>query len=81
MTEPSSEKLKLAHTGSGSLIIRTAALVVVPLQLVFSLFLLLRGHDEPGGGFIGGLVASGALALHLYACGVHSLNLFLTIAR
>ena len=79
MTEPSAEKLKLAHIGSGSLIIRTAALVVVPLQLVFSLFLLLRGHDEPGGGFIGGLVASGALALYLYACGVHALNKLLRI--
>ena len=57
-----------------SLILRTAALIVLPLQLVFSVFLLLRGHDEPGGGFIGGLVASGALALYLYAFGAQSLK-------
>ena len=80
MTEPSAEKLKLAHIGSGSLIIRTAALVVVPLQLVFSVFLLLRGHDAPGGGFIGGLVASGALALYLYAFDAHSLKKLLRIS-
>jgi len=57
-----------------SLILRTAVLIVLPLQLVFSVFLLLRGHDEPGGGFIGGLVASGALALYLYAFGAQSLK-------
>ena len=70
MTAPRVERPKLAHTKADSLIMRTAALVVLPLQLVFSVFLLLRGHDAPGGGFIGGLVASGALALYLYAFGV-----------
>lgn len=65
---------------TGSLILRTATLVVLPLQLVFSIFLLLRGHDEPGGGFIGGLVASGALALYLFAFGVQSLNRLLRVS-
>jgi multicomponent Na+:H+ antiporter subunit B len=32
-------------------------------------FLLLRGHDEPGGGFIAGLVAAGAFTLYLFAFG------------
>jgi len=41
----------------------------VPLQFVFSLYLLLRGHNLPGGGFIGGLLAAGALALYLIAHG------------
>lgn len=44
-----------------SLILQTAARFLLPLQLLFSIFLLLRGHDEPGGGFIAGLVAAGAL--------------------
>lgn len=57
-----------------SLILRTAALIILPLQLVFSVFLLLRGHDEPGGGFIGGLVASGAFSLYLFAFGIKALN-------
>jgi multicomponent Na+:H+ antiporter subunit B len=30
---------------------------------MFSIFLLLRGHNEPGGGFIGGLVAAAAFVL------------------
>lgn len=57
-----------------SLILRTAALIILPLQLVFSVFLLLRGHDEPGGGFIGGLVASGAFSLYLFAFGIKALS-------
>ena len=48
-----------------SLILRTTTRFMMPLLLVFSLFVLLRGHDEPGGGFIAGLVA--AVAFSLYA--------------
>jgi multicomponent Na+:H+ antiporter subunit B len=47
-----------------SLILKHAALVLKPLFLVFSVFVLLRGHNEPGGGFVGGLVASAAFVLH-----------------
>lgn len=57
---------------SNTVILHTAALFLLPLQLLFSVFLLLRGHDEPGGGFIAGLVASGALVLYLFAHGVKS---------
>jgi multicomponent Na+:H+ antiporter subunit B len=52
-----------------SLILRTAAKVLTPLMLLFSVFLLLRGHDESGGGFIGGLVIAGAFALYAVAYG------------
>ncbi|RPJ33685.1 MAG: Na(+)/H(+) antiporter subunit B [Verrucomicrobiaceae bacterium] len=40
-----------------------AARLVVPVQYVFSIYLLLRGHNLPGGGFIGGLVLASALVL------------------
>lgn len=50
-----------------SLILSTAARFLLPLMLLFSVFLLLRGHNEPGGGFIGGLVASTAFALYALA--------------
>ena len=33
-------------------------------MLVFSVFVLLRGHNEPGGGFIGGLIAAAAIAVY-----------------
>lgn len=54
----------------GSLILATAARLLLPLQLLFSIFMLLRGHDLPGGGFIAGLIAAGAFVLYLFAYGV-----------
>lgn len=52
-----------------SVILRTAARLLVPLMLLFSVFLLLRGHNETGGGFIGGLVAGISFALYAIAYG------------
>jgi multicomponent Na+:H+ antiporter subunit B len=53
-----------------TLIFRTAAPVIVVLMMVFSIFVLLRGHNEPGGGFIGGLIAAAAIAVYGIAAGV-----------
>lgn len=47
-----------------SLIFSTISRLLVGLMLLFSLFLLWRGHNEPGGGFIGGLVAAAALIVY-----------------
>lgn len=47
-----------------SIVLRTASRLLVGLLLLFSIFLLLRGHNEPGGGFIGGLVAAAAFVLY-----------------
>jgi multicomponent Na+:H+ antiporter subunit B len=46
-----------------TLILRTVAPLITALMLLFSVFVLLRGHNEPGGGFIGGLIAASALAI------------------
>lgn len=54
----------------GSLILSTATRYLLPLLLLFSVFLLIRGHNEPGGGFVGGLVAAAAFALYAIAYGV-----------
>lgn len=54
-----------------SVILSTASRYLLPLLLIFSFFLLLRGHNEPGGGFVGGLVAAAAYALYFIANGVY----------
>jgi multicomponent Na+:H+ antiporter subunit B len=46
-----------------SLVFRSATRLLLPLLLLFSIFLLLRGHNDPGGGFSGGLVAAAAFSL------------------
>ena len=52
-----------------SLIFRTIAPLLVVVMLVFSVFVMLRGHNEPGGGFIGGLIAASAIAIYGMAAG------------
>jgi multicomponent Na+:H+ antiporter subunit B len=41
---------------------------------VFAIYLLLRGHNEPGGGFIGGLVAAISFVLLMLGHGVDKLR-------
>lgn len=50
-----------------SLILRSVARIMLPLLLMLSLFMLMRGHNLPGGGFIGGLLASSAIILQIVA--------------
>ena len=46
-----------------TVIFRTIAPLIVAIMLVFSVYICLRGHNEPGGGFIGGLIAASAIAI------------------
>ena len=53
-----------------SLILRTLAPFITLLMVAFSVFITLRGHNSPGGGFIGGLLAASGIALYALAFGV-----------
>ena len=53
-----------------SIILRTLAPAITLLMVAFSVFITLRGHNSPGGGFIGGLLAASGIALHALAFGV-----------
>lgn len=50
-----------------SLILRTATRYMFPPLVVISVYLLLRGHHFPGGGFVGGLFAGSAFSLYALA--------------
>ncbi|HET6398987.1 MAG TPA: MnhB domain-containing protein, partial [Candidatus Thermoplasmatota archaeon] len=52
-----------------SVILGASSRTLVALLLVFSLYLLIRGHNEPGGGFAGGLLAATAFILYALAYG------------
>ena len=53
-------------------ILVTVSKLLLPIALLVSAFLFLRGHNEPGGGFIAGLVAGVALILQYIAEGSRS---------
>jgi multicomponent Na+:H+ antiporter subunit B len=57
-----------------TLIFRTTAPLIVIVMLVFAAFVLLRGHNDPGGGFIAGLIAAAAIAVYGMAAGVASIE-------
>jgi multicomponent K+:H+ antiporter subunit A len=52
------------------LILATLSRLLLPLALLISAFIFLRGHNLPGGGFIAGLITSVALILQYVANGV-----------
>lgn len=52
-----------------STIMDTTARLVFHSALILSLYLLVAGHNQPGGGFVGGLVAAAAITVHYVAGG------------
>ncbi len=63
----------------GTLILKAATRLLVGLILVFSVYLLFRGHQSPGGGFAGALVAGTAFALFAISEGAAALRRALRI--
>lgn len=62
-----------------SVILSTVSRLITALLLMFSVFLLIRGHNLPGGGFVGGLVAASAFVLQMLAEGPRSARRLLAI--
>lgn len=62
-----------------SLILRTAAPLIVTVMVLFSIVVLLRGHNQPGGGFIGGLIAAAAMAVYGMSHGAAAVRRLLLI--
>src|SRR5690625_4715464 len=52
-----------------NLILRSTASLITFILLGFAVYLLLAGHNSPGGGFVGGLMTSAAILLMFMAYG------------
>ncbi len=62
-----------------SLVLQNATRALVPLLLVYSIFVLFRGHNHPGGGFLGGLLSASAFVLYGLAYGVRAARRLLRV--
>ena len=63
-----------------SIIFTAGARILVALLLVFSVFMLLRGHNLPGGGFIGGLIGAVGFVVYALACGTEAAKAALRVS-
>ena len=55
-----------------SVILNAATRLLVSLLVLFSIYMLLRGHNLPGGGFIGGLTGATGFVLYAIAHGTEA---------
>lgn len=60
------------------IILQKAATLLVPLILLFGIYIILNGHLSPGGGFSGGAVMGAGLILYLNAFGFEKTERFFT---
>lgn len=64
----------IAAIKSNDVILKTISKPIVVMILIFSLYLFYVGHNKPGGGFIGGLITSGAFVLVAMAYGMKTIQ-------
>ncbi|MFC6651236.1 Na+/H+ antiporter subunit A [Paenibacillus rhizoplanae] len=64
------EESKRRYTRSNDVLLQSVAKVAFVIIITFSLYLFFAGHNQPGGGFIGALMAAAALVLIAIAFGM-----------
>ena len=57
-----------------SVVFEVATRLVFHTMLIFSFYFLFAGHNQPGGGFVGGLMAGAALIVRYLAAGRYELG-------
>lgn len=45
-------------------VLRTSMRIILPLSLLYAMYATFKGHNEPGGGFIGGMIFSTAVCTY-----------------
>jgi multicomponent Na+:H+ antiporter subunit B len=57
-----------------TLILSTIIKILIPIFLGFAFYMFFRGHNQPGGGFIAGLIAAIPFMIYAMAFGVEKTN-------
>ncbi len=83
-SDSSAQRKRLAEANDrlyepkNDIILQKVACVLVPLILIFGIYIILNGHLSPGGGFSGGAVTGSGLILYLNAFGFEKTSKFFT---
>ena len=59
-------------------ILQKTAMILVPIVLIFGVYVVLNGHLSPGGGFSGGAIMGAGLMIYVTAFGFASIRRFFT---
>ncbi|MDO4345469.1 MAG: MnhB domain-containing protein [Eubacteriales bacterium] len=72
------EKRDSFYEPKNDAILQTVASVLVPIIVIFGIYVILNGHLSPGGGFSGGAIIGAGLILYLNAFGFEKTERFFT---
>ena len=59
------------------IILKVSSMIVIPIILVFGIYVILNGHISPGGGFSGGAILGAGFILYLSAFGFSATERFM----
>lgn len=68
-----------SHVMQDDIILRTTAKVLVPIIILFGIYVIFNGHLGPGGGFSGGAIIGSGLILYCTAFGFEGLERYLNL--
>ena len=71
---PGPSERTIREPESSTLVLRTVTRLLTPVIVALSVYLLLRGHNAPGGGFIASLVAGAGIVLRYLSLGPDALR-------
>ncbi len=62
-----------------TIVLRATARLLTPVIVALAVFFMLRGHDDPGGGFIAGLILGSGVVLRWLAFGPEGVGVLLPV--
>lgn len=79
--EPAADEAEVndrIYEPKNDMILQKVATILVPLIIIFGIYVVLNGHLSPGGGFSGGAIIGAALILYVNAFGFEKTERFFT---
>lgn len=78
MTKEEAEENDRIYEPKNDIILQKVAMILVPVIMIFGIYVVLNGHLSPGGGFSGGAIIGAGLILYLNAFGFKKTERFFT---